>query len=195
MKDRLSAEDWIKAAYRALTREGREGLRAEPLARALGVTKGSFYWHFADVPALHRAMLTHWEERATGDIIAASEAGGGSAELRLSYLIEEAFSESDAPYGGRGVETAIRAWAQSERRVAQAVKRVDARREAYLAALFGEAGLSLEVPERAARIFHAAVIGALTLGSADPEIAKSDMTELMRHLIGAKPPAPKGRAA
>ncbi|WP_163317770.1 TetR family transcriptional regulator, partial [Enterobacter hormaechei] len=42
----LSAEDWISAAFRALSQGGAQAIRAEAIARDLKVSKGSFYWHF-----------------------------------------------------------------------------------------------------------------------------------------------------
>ncbi len=54
---RLDADAWIAAAFDALAEGGIDAVRVEPLATALGITKGSFYWHFADRRALLDAML------------------------------------------------------------------------------------------------------------------------------------------
>src|SRR5438128_10889157 len=54
--------DWLKAARLALLHRGPDAVRVEPLARGLGVTKGSFYWHFKDRNALLEALLREWEE-------------------------------------------------------------------------------------------------------------------------------------
>src|SRR5438552_6826315 len=59
---RLDAEAWIAAAFDALAAGGIDAVRVEPLAKALDITKGSFYWHFADRRALHDAMLAAWAE-------------------------------------------------------------------------------------------------------------------------------------
>tara|TARA_B100000686_G_C16713341_1_gene930518 strand:- start:82 stop:687 length:606 start_codon:yes stop_codon:yes gene_type:complete len=58
--ERLSREDWISAAWKMLGEYGFEGVRVEPLARSLGVTKGSFYWHFRDRQELIEALLDRW---------------------------------------------------------------------------------------------------------------------------------------
>ena len=55
-KLRLGPEDWVMAGFRALAADGPQAVRAETLARGLGATKGSFYWHFKDLAALHQAM-------------------------------------------------------------------------------------------------------------------------------------------
>lgn len=64
---RLSSDDWAKAALEVIGEEGVSALAVEPLARRLGVTKGSFYWHFPTRDALLEAALQLWEaeEQAT----------------------------------------------------------------------------------------------------------------------------------
>ena len=71
---RLGKEAWVAAAFRLLGRRGIAAVGVEPLAKALGVTKGSFYWHFTDRRALLQALLAYWEERETSAIIADVEA-------------------------------------------------------------------------------------------------------------------------
>jgi AcrR family transcriptional regulator len=39
---------WVEEGLRALGDGGLDAVRIEPLAQAIGVTKGGFYWHFAD---------------------------------------------------------------------------------------------------------------------------------------------------
>ena len=55
MTDQLSADDWISQGLKALAKSGFIALKADPLARAMGVSRGSFYWHFADLGAFHAA--------------------------------------------------------------------------------------------------------------------------------------------
>jgi len=65
----LSAEDWAAAALDAIGRHGLEGVAVEPLARELGVTKGSFYWHFTNREALLVATLQRWEKIETDEVL------------------------------------------------------------------------------------------------------------------------------
>src|SRR5690606_28788071 len=58
---RLSAEDWALAALDVIAEQGLAAVAVEPLARRLGVTKGSFYWHFPSREALLVAALERWE--------------------------------------------------------------------------------------------------------------------------------------
>jgi len=57
----LTREDWLKAARIALLHGGVEAVRVEKLARTLGVTKGSFYWHFSNREEILEALLLEWE--------------------------------------------------------------------------------------------------------------------------------------
>ncbi len=61
-RGRLSAADWEIAALEMIGEQGVAALAVEALARRLGVTKGSFYWHFANREALIQATLNRWEE-------------------------------------------------------------------------------------------------------------------------------------
>src|SRR4249919_470483 len=72
--DQLSARDWLDQGLKTLAKDGFTALKAEPLAKAMGVSRGSFYWHFADIGAYHAAILERWREVATEQIIAAVEA-------------------------------------------------------------------------------------------------------------------------
>lgn len=139
-KHRLSQSDWIFAGFNALAELGPGALKAEVLARRIGSTKGSFYWHFPDVPGFHTAMLTLWEARAVTDIIDALTAiPDPRNRLRtLAQIAVETPAELDPD---QPAESAIRAWARADSQVRQTVNRVDARRLAYLNALLEEAGV------------------------------------------------------
>jgi len=67
--DRLGPEDWTRAALRAIAEKGAKNVSVERLARELGTTKGSFYWHFKDRPALIDAALERWERDFTDRVI------------------------------------------------------------------------------------------------------------------------------
>src|SRR5690606_20383857 len=107
-------EDWTTAAARAMSSGGIEAVRVEALARELGVTKGSFYWHFADGAALLEAVLTRWEEAATAAMEAA--AAQPSPEQRIGSL----FRQLARPTGGLS-DAEVRAWARRDRSVAERV--------------------------------------------------------------------------
>ena len=129
-KPRLGPQDWINAGFRTLTQNGPEALRVEPIARGLGTTKGSFYWHFKDLAALQLAMLAYWEDAATHRVIADLEQLP-PGQSRLQALSQAVNAPHDAQ-GGPGAEAAIRGWARAFAPANAALARVDAARLAFL---------------------------------------------------------------
>lgn len=150
---RLSAEDWLDAALAAFERGGVEAVRIEPLARGLNVTRGSFYWHFADRDALLRSLLGQWEVKQTSRIIDAVEALGGSAAERLLRLLETCAGDE-----GR-LEMALRNWASSDKQARVVIAQVDRRRTGYIATLLSEHGLPPNEAGVRSRVAYAAWLG------------------------------------
>jgi AcrR family transcriptional regulator len=172
---RLSKDDWLKAGFRALTTQGLSGLKAEPLARTLNTTKGSFYWHFLDIGQFREAMLLHWEQRAFTDIFTQLEEEP-SVPKRLRLLGQIAKNAAPPEYGDKSVEPAIRAWSRSDSKVAGVVQRVDAQRLDYLAGLLAEIGLTN--PDFA-RIIYAGLIGLEDLSSRDDQPIQTPLGTLI----------------
>lgn len=163
MAKRLSKDDWIKAGFLALTEAGPKALKAEPLARRLGTTKGSFYWHFDDVPAFQAAMMETWETRAYAEIVTLLDQQG-TAVRKLRELAQIAATGAPEDFGGIAAEPALRAWARENANVAAAVAQVDAKRMAYVKELFDDIGLTN--PELT-RVLYAAFVGMEELSSHD----------------------------
>lgn len=178
---RLAAQDWLLAGYRALVRQGPAGLRAEALARDLGTTKGSFYWHFADVGAFRAALLTYWVTRAFNEVLAAVEVETAPA-ARLHRLVALAVGYRDPDYGGAALEPALRAWAREDAAVAAAVADMDARRLRYVAALCAACG---RADPALPGLIYAAVTGYTVFDAATIPVAdaQAGMRALL-HLAG-----------
>jgi len=172
---RLSKEDWLRAGFLALADLGPSGLKAEPLARQLNTTKGSFYWHFKDVSQFKTSMMIYWEQQGFSDIVAVLE-DEPSIPKRLRRLGEIAGNAAWPGYEGTPPEPAIRAWSRSDAMVAEVVERVDRKRLAYLSETLGELGLTN--PDFA-RIIYAGLIGLEDLSSRDGQ----DRTEPLGTLI------------
>ena len=152
MSDQLSAKDWLDQGLKTLAERGFTALKAEPLAKALGVSRGSFYWHFADIGAFHAAILKHWREVAAEQIIANLEAASDNRD-RLPLLLRQAF-------GGRlALESAVRTWATVDPAARSAVQAIDRRRLSYVESMLRAAGLSSGVARARAQIFYWAFVG------------------------------------
>ncbi len=140
-RTKLSRSDWLASSMDALLLEGVEGIHVEPLARRLGVTKGSFYWHFKDRQELLNSVVEYWSTRMI-DAVCAHDALIGSASERLHQVMEEITQQDRGRY-----EAAMRMWASSDEHVAKAVKRVDEARLTWTSDLFLEMGFTPEQAE------------------------------------------------
>jgi CubicO group peptidase (beta-lactamase class C family)/AcrR family transcriptional regulator len=118
---RLSKTDWLKAARLALLHNGHDGVRVEPLARDLGVTKGSFYWHFKDRNDLLEALLKEWEEET--DILL-ENLGELDPHRAFEKILEEVKRRTFASEKGEWPsDVAIFTWAQFDPEVAKRVNK------------------------------------------------------------------------
>lgn len=131
---RTPRNKWIEEGLRALAGGGPDAVRIEPLAQALGVSKGGFYWHFKDRQALLEEMLDAWERTWVDEVIEAVEAKDGDARSRLRQLFALAAASGDELLK---IELAIRNWARHEEAVAERLRQVDNRRMDYMRSLFG----------------------------------------------------------
>src|SRR6266850_4906224 len=137
MGDQLSAQDWVNEGLKTLAKSGFTALKAEPLAKTMGVSRGSFYWHFADIGAFHAAILARWHEVAAEQIIANVEAASKD-ENPLALLLRRVFGERLM------LERAVRTWASVDPAARAAVQAIDRRRLSYVESLLTQAGLSAE---------------------------------------------------
>lgn len=128
-------ESWISAGLHALAAGGPEAVRIETLAKSLRVSKGSFYWHFADRRALLDALLDAWERTYVDEAIAQVEADGGDGRQRLRDLFELAEESASELLP---LDLAIREWARRDPAVMTRLTRVDNRRIGYLRSLFSD---------------------------------------------------------
>lgn len=123
---------WVDAALKALAAGGPDAVRVEALATSLGVSKGGFYWHFADRQALLDELLDGWERTVVEDVIENVEGQAADPRAKLRQLFGLA-KTVDFP-----VELAIRDWARRDPAVAERVRGIDNRRMEYLRLLFGQ---------------------------------------------------------
>ena len=130
-KETLTPTAWIDAGLAQLASKGPAALRAEPLARFLKTTKGSFYWHFKDVPTYQLAVLDQWKSQALAELKKLDDADGTPAEqlIALGQTVQ-----------GDPVDAALRSWSQGDANVRQTLADVDKARMERLATLMKAMG-------------------------------------------------------
>jgi AcrR family transcriptional regulator len=170
---------WIEAGLRALGAGGPDAVRIEPLAQALGVTRGGFYWHFADRRALLEAMLDTWERATTDEVFDRVEREGGDAGARLRRLFPLATS------GVVAVELAVRDWARREQAVAERLRRIDNRRMEYLRSLFRAWCPDADDVEARCLLYYSLMIGNHFIAADHGVRSRADVLELAMRRLGA----------
>src|ERR1700704_3567509 len=145
---------WSDAGLEALARGGPDAVRVEPLAKALGVTRGGFYWHFASRAAFLNEMLDTWEHRSTEEVRERVEQEGGDARNKVRRAGKLTFSKELLP-----IDLAVRDWARRDTSVAKRLRRVDNGRMDYLRLLIGEFADDPEDVEARGMLAFALAIG------------------------------------
>jgi len=135
----LSQEDWLSSALESLNERGVDAVKVLPLSKKLGVTRGSFYWHFDDREQLLRQMLEYWERELTDEVITAAGALAAPSEEKLRYVIHNVLLYRQTRY-----DTAISAWGMFDAGAAQSMKRVLRKRMRFVAGLLEDLGFSKE---------------------------------------------------
>ncbi|MBX3431667.1 MAG: TetR/AcrR family transcriptional regulator [Hyphomonadaceae bacterium] len=174
----LDADAWIDAAFDALAEGGIDAVRIDPLAKRLGVTRGSFYWHFTDRAALHQAMLKEWRKRASYQVGSRIDSRTSAPDERLRQNLALPKSTARAKRAA-AIELAIRLWAQRDAQAARAVKHIDAVRLKYYAKLYGEMGLSPVLARKRAFLFYAALLARAYISTDDETDVGDDLASML----------------
>ena len=178
-KSRLSAEAWALAALDVIAEQGLAAVAVEPLARRLGVTKGSFYWHFPSREALLVAALGRWEKTEQEQVFGKMEAVSDprarlrglfqlvAHEIRPHIIYSELLKALDHPV------------------VKPVLERVSQQRLDYLTASFRQAGLTRMDAQNRARLAYAAYVGflQLSLQLGQPRLHHDEFEAYVSHVI------------
>lgn len=175
MTDQLSADDWINEGLRALAGSGFTALKADPLAKRLGVSRGSFYWHFADLSAFHAAILRRWREIAAEQIIADVEADREAEPLKS--LLRRTFGAK------LNLERAVRNWAAFDAGAQAAVRAIDRRRLDYIEGLLIAHGLSAAAAQARAQILYWTFLGFALADNRPPEARLQPLLDELLRMV------------
>lgn len=144
-KPRLSRETWLQQALDILA-EDPEHLRIDELAARLGVSKGSFYWHFENRSEFIKALAEYWRDKYTSDVREEVFA----ADDHLREILKETLLDKVGRY-----DLAVRAWARHEPSIAPIIREVDEIRLQSIREIFVELGLGEAEAATRARVFVA----------------------------------------
>ena len=176
---RLSADDWAREALDQIAEQGVASVAVEPLARRLGVTKGSFYWHFPSRDALLQAALERWET-AEQEIVFGSVENVSDPRERLRSLFRLVAHEVKSHIIYSELLKAL-----DHPTVSPVIGRVSQRRLDYLTASFRQAGLGRAAAQHRARLAYAAYVGflQLSLQLQQPRLHHDEFEAYVEHVM------------
>jgi AcrR family transcriptional regulator len=168
-RQRLSRQDWIDAAIDRLVNKGVDAVRVEPLAAEIGVSRGSFYWHFKSRRELLDAILDSWRERQTRRIMERIRLDRNLEPVRRVAKLRMLPPRSRLSAKAAAFELAVRAWALRDKPARRIVDQVDGERVKFTTSLLIDATM----PE--GEVEYWALIGyAYTLGES---LLRTNMTD------------------
>ena len=184
-RGRLSATDWELAALHVLAEGGVSAVAVESLARTLGVTKGSFYWHFPTREALLKAAIDRWEQRDEDEVISRVERIADPRE-RLRELFHRVSREVQSH-----LVYAALLQASDHPLVQPVIERISRRRLALLTQAYGEAGFDARAAAHRARLAYTAYSGFLQLNQSHgmPRMDQEEYEAYVDHVIATLIPA------
>jgi AcrR family transcriptional regulator len=186
---RLDREDWIRAAMVALAEEGVRAVAVEPLARRLGVTKGSFYWHFANREALWSALLERWEQLGVDAVRDDVFTGVEPGEV-LTRLLSRVFDIGSAERRlVLRLEVVLVGLAEHDAEVMAVYRRIMKRRLEHSVSLFRALGLERREAEERGFLTFASLLGVYPalLAGVIPGEARTAFARAMAALLAPTP--------
>lgn len=160
---RHCVQDWVQAGFRILAEDGVQALTIDRLCRRLGVTKGSFYWHFTNMKVYRQRLIDTWAVIHDEDRSGFDDLGRLPPRQRMSRLMTSLVGPRHWM-----LERAMREWAQSEDAVAAGVRESDRRVVAAVRQAFLDDGFDFDSADMRAQSAFAAGIGFLHLAGSHP---------------------------
>ena len=170
---------WVRQGLRVLADGGPDAVRIEPLARALGVTRGGFYWQFAGRPELLEAMLDTWERATTDEVTELLDRHGGDVPAKLRRLFRLTSSAVVR------TDLAIRDWARLDPAVARRLRRIDNRRMDALRSLFAAICPDPDEIEVRSMLCFSLLIGNHYIAADHGGRSRAEVVELVLRRLGA----------
>jgi len=181
----LSAADWEKQALVLIAEQGIRSVAVESLAKRMGVTKGSFYWHFPNRQALLEQSLLRWEEHDAANLQTSLGAIADPRERLRSF-----FRRTGREQLTHDVYSSLCA-AADHPMVEPLLERVAERRMEHIKAAFCEIGFDPAEASHRARLTYSTYLGFLQLQRHHqaPNLSSEEFEAYMTHVIATLIPA------
>lgn len=178
---KLSPDSWLKCALDVLHDEGIQGVRVERLARDLGVTKGSFYWHFKDREDLEKSILEFWDKQYTDVVVESRELRESNPSKGLLELMTRIKKGGLDKY-----ELAIRSWADHDAKALEAVQAVYEKRIKFVKSFFTRLGFRGPAAEVRTRLAMCYLCWEPSMFPDESESQRLKLVKLQHKLLTAK---------
>lgn len=175
---RLSVDDWIQEGYQIIAAEGLKALKIDRLCSQLGVTKGSFYWHFADMPTYRAKLVESWGTLRDEDHRQFDQLGDVPPRERLSRMMTALLGAHHWT-----MERAMREWARTDSTVADSVRAADRRLLHAVRQAFLDLGFDEDDADLRANATFAAGVGFIHLSGTRPNERESARRERFLDLM------------
>ncbi|MGW0157743.1 TetR/AcrR family transcriptional regulator [Mycobacterium sp. NPDC003323] len=176
--NRLTTDDWLQAGYAILAEDGLKSLKIDRLCQRLGVTKGSFYWHFDGMPSYRSALIEGWRDLRDDDRRQIDAVVDLPPRDRLAQMMASLVSPRHWT-----LERAMREWARTDDTVADSVRGADRRILAAVRTAFEDAGFAAEEADLRANATFAVGIGFLHLSGEAPDARMTAQSERFLDLM------------
>ena len=179
---RLTVEVWLQAGYTLLAEQGVRALKVESLCRQMGVTRGSFYWHFEDMNSYRTALVESWNTFLERDRQSLAQQSELPPRERLTAMMTTLVSPQHWM-----LERAMREWARTDPVAAANVREADRLTLRSVTKAFCDFGFSLDDAKLRAQLTFAAGIGLLHLTGSAAQAQQAAPQERLLELMLADP--------
>ena len=184
---RGSRDGWIEAAYQVLIDQGVEHVKLATLAKSLGLSRTSFYWHFSDREDLLDALIQRWKEMNTDTLIGRTER---YAETITEAMLNLSDCWVDPSLFDARLDFAIRNWAQAAPDLHAALEQADADRIDAITAMFLRFGYDSETADIRARTVYLTQVGYISMTTVEPlDLRLSRISGYIEVFTGRRPTA------
>lgn len=160
-RSQLQRFDWLHQALEIFVGEGIEAVRITRLADDLGVTRGSFYWHFQNREELIDSLVSYWKDKNTAAITDSMTQASSLADGIFRFFETCIDSQQFDPR----LDLALREWARRSAPIHALLDQEDAARIEALQQFFLRFDYPLPQALIRARVLYYSQIGFYALGT------------------------------